>query len=66
MELLAQTLTQWLETEQSVPIQFKYAVLLDVAYGVNFLHSKSIIHRDLTANNILLTNELVDFGVSVL
>lgn len=42
--------------------------MLDVARGVEFLHSESIIHMDIKPDNILVTSngiaKLVDFGVS--
>ena len=70
MEYLPLSLTQCLETHQDLPLQIKYSVLLDVAKGLNYLHCKrpSIVHRDLTANNILLTSNFIakisDLGVS--
>ena len=48
----------------------KLAILLDVAYGLLYLHTHNppIVHRDLTASNVLLTNDLraklADLGVS--
>jgi len=48
------------------PIQ----VMLDIAVGMAFLHSKNIIHRDLKPNNILITDnrraKIADFGVAKL
>ena len=69
MEYLPFSLTQCLEKEE-LPLQMKYSILLDVAKGVCYLHGKSppIIHRDLTANNVLLTSsytaKISDLGVS--
>ena len=41
---------------------------MDIAYGLRFLHSKNIIHRDVKPENILMTADyrikLADFGVS--
>lgn len=43
-------------------------IFMDIAYGLRFLHSKNIIHRDVKPENILMTSEyrikLADFGVS--
>ena len=70
MEYLPLSLTQCLETHQDLPLQIKYSILLDVAKGLNYLHCKTppIVHRDLTANNILLTSNFIakisDLGVS--
>ena len=44
-----------------VPISIKAAILLDVSFGLLYLHTmqpEPIIHRDLTARNILLTIDL--------
>ena len=70
MEYLPLSLTQCLETHQDLSLQIKYSILLDVAKGLNYLHCKRppIVHRDLTANNILLTSNFIakisDLGVS--
>ena len=70
MEYLPLSLTQCLESHGDLPLQIKYSILLDVAKGLNYLHCKRppIVHRDLTANNILLTSNFVakisDLGVS--
>ena len=73
MEYLPFSLTQCLEredVEEGLPLQMKYSILLDVAKGLCYLHGKSppIVHRDLTANNVLLTSsytaKISDLGVS--
>ena len=70
MEYLPLSLTQCLERHQDLPLQIKYSILLDVAKGLNYLHCKRppIVHRDLTANNILLNSNFIakisDLGVS--
>lgn len=46
-----------------------HRVLLDTAQGLLYLHTHGIIHRDLSASNILLTKEghakIADFGLAV-
>lgn len=46
----------------------KFALLEDVARGLQYLHSKSIVHGDLSGNNILVDKNgiasLTDFGLS--
>ena len=69
MEYLPFSLTQCLEKEE-LTLQMKYSILLDIAKGVCYLHGKRppIVHRDLTANNVLLTSsytaKISDLGVS--
>ena len=69
MEYLPFSLTQCLERED-LPLVLKYSILLDVAKGLCYLHGKTppIVHRDLTANNVLLTSsytaKISDLGVS--
>ena len=47
----------------------KITIGMQVAVGLNYLHSKNIIHRDLNTRNVLLTNDLTakiaDFGCAV-
>ena len=72
MECLDTDLARCLETQPNIPIEVKLSILLDVSYGLLYLHTQSpqIIHRDLTAANILLTRDkrakLADLGVSKL
>ena len=50
-----------LPTEPFVPVSLKRSILHDVARGLNFLHGQfpPIIHRDLSAKNVLLTEGMV-------
>ena len=73
MEFLPATLAQRIDKNTelgSLPNEVIYSILSDVALGVNYLHGHSppIVHRDLSANNILLTNDLTakiaDLGVA--
>ena len=47
----------------------KISILLDTACGLQYIHEKGIIHCDLTADNILLTEKatakLADFGRAI-
>lgn len=70
MEYLPQSLDALLEHRLNIPIAMKVAFLNDVAKGLAYLHSHEppIIHRDLTARNVLLNSAMVakitDFGVA--
>lgn len=62
MELLDNNLHQYLETNQNIPLVLKQSILEDVAKGLLFLHTQSpypIVHRDLTAHNVLLTSSMI-------
>ena len=67
MEKLATSLHDILDpeppppTKPFVPVSLKRSVLHDVARGLSFLHSHSppIIHRDLSARNVLLNEGMV-------
>lgn len=52
----------------TIPAGSKLSILRDVTYGLLHMHSLSIAHRDLSAQNILLTSDLrakiADLGVS--
>ena len=62
MERLETSLVDLLEHMPNLPLSLKRSVLEDVASGLLYLHKRqpSVIHRDLTANNVLLTSSLVD------
>ena len=74
MELLPMNLGSFLDKNRATPFTIPYSVksslLLDITKGLSYLHSQSpiIIHRDLTARNILINSALVakiaDFGVA--
>ena len=61
MELLETSLDDLLENIPNLPLSLKRSVLEDVASGLLYLHDGEpvVIHRDLTAKNVLLTSSLV-------
>ena len=70
MKYLHTTLSACLERYGALPEEISYGILRDVALGLCFLHERSppIIHRDLSANNVLLTSnmnaKISDLGVA--
>lgn len=70
MELLPICLAEFLGDKNNIGFDRKCFILLDIAKGLLCLHSHNppIIHRDLTANNVLLTSgltaKIADFGVA--
>ena len=60
-EKLDGNLDDLLETIPDIPIVLKRSMLEDIARGLHYLHSHNpqIIHRDLTAKNVLLNSALV-------
>ena len=63
MELLDSSLDDLLESSKSpgLPLALKQSLLTDVARGLVYLHTRNppVVHRDLSARNILLTSSLV-------
>ena len=69
MEKLDTNLNAFLE-QKSIPLSRKFSLLHDIACGLTHLHTHkpAIIHRDLTATNVLLDSKgvakIADFGNS--
>ena len=72
MELMDESLTRFLERSTcTIPYHTQLNICHNVALALSYLHSNSIIHRDLSSNNILLVGagsraKVTDFGMSKL
>ena len=70
MEYLPTNLSGYLDRHGVLPAEISYGILRDVALGLRYLHEYSppIVHRDLSANNVLLRANLAakisDLGVA--
>ena len=61
MECLVTSLDRLLEHNSDIPLSQKRSILADVARGLVYLHSRNppVIHRDLSAKNVLLNSAMV-------
>ena len=61
MERLDSSLDELLEDAPGLPLALKRSLLADVARGLLYLHTRNppVVHRDLSARNVLLTSSLV-------
>ena len=68
MEKMQHSLRNLVEEHKSINWENKLSILYDVCCGLQYLHTRNIIHRDLTPNNILLCShfraKITDLGVS--
>ena len=70
MEMMADSLTSFVDKHEKIPVHIKYSIVLDVSLGLCYLHNHDppIVHRDLSPNNVLLTAHHVakisDLGVA--
>ena len=69
MELMDDSLTHFLESSpQPIPYHIQVNFCHDIALALSFLHSNSIVHRDLSSNNVLLIGNIrakvSDFGMA--
>ena len=61
MERLDSSLDDLLESTPSLPLTLKRSLLVDIVRGLLYLHTRNppVVHRDLSARNVLLTSSLV-------
>ncbi len=69
MELLdGDDLRRLIEHREDIPLADRVRVLLDIAAGLGFAHSRGVVHRDIKPANILVTSDgrvkLLDFGLA--
>lgn len=54
----------------SIPLKTTLSMALDIALGMEYLHSQGVVHRDLKSENLVLTDDfhlkLTDFGIGCL
>ena len=72
MEMMADSLTSFVEKHEKIPVHIKYSIVHDVSLGLCYLHNHDppIVHRDLSPNNVLLTAHHVakisDVGIATI
>jgi serine/threonine protein kinase len=69
MELLdGDDLRRLIEHRGDIPVADRVRVLVDIAAGLGFAHSRGVVHRDVKPANILVTSDgrvkLLDFGLA--
>jgi len=70
MEMMADSLTSFVDKHEKIPVHIKYSIVHDVSLGLCYLHNHDppIVHCDLSPNSVLLTAHHVakisDLGVA--
>ena len=71
MELMDTSLKNYLESSpKPIPYHIQINICHDITLALSFLHSNGIIHRDLSSNNVLMSEDtqakVTDFGMASL
>ena len=70
MEMMADSLTSFVDKHEKIPVHIKYSIVHDVSLGLCYLHNHDppIVHHDLSPNNVLLiahhVAKISDLGVA--
>ena len=72
MECVSSDMQEFIKSHPNLPLPVKLSILLDVSYGLVYLHewdpNTPIVHRDLTARNVLITDKcqakIADLGMA--
>jgi len=70
MEMMADSLSSFVEKYQNIPAHIKFSIIHDVSLGLCYLHhhDPQIVHGNLHSNNVLLTEyhraKISDLGVT--
>ena len=66
-EIYGQNIPEYLKfCEGHVDFYFRAKIFHECAKGLEFLHNKSITHRDITSDNIMLELDVSDYVIKVL
>jgi serine/threonine-protein kinase len=69
MELLeGEDLRALIERQAAIPLADKVRILMQIAQGLGYAHSRGVVHRDIKPANILVTSagmvKILDFGLA--